>query len=99
MKGPYGTHTHTRNPASCPPVEAYQFTDDVSARNIVSWIEALRGRGSALYDAGNLYVPAEEFGTPGFILPNGWWIYREGWEDRFHVAPERTFNWRYEVKP
>lgn len=93
----FDTHTHTRNPDSCPPVEAYQFTDDASAERIVAWIVALRGRGAALYDAGDLYVPAEEFGPAGFIVPFGWYVYREGWGDRFHVAPERVFHWNYRV--
>lgn len=95
----YSIHTHTRTPASCPAVEAYQYTDAESAERIVRWITGLRGRGAALYEDGKLYLPAEEFGQmPGFALPLGWYAYREGYGDRIHVAPERTFNWQYEVK-
>jgi hypothetical protein len=94
----YDIHTHTRNPASCPPVEAYQFTDDESGERIARWIEALRGRGAALYDNGRLFVPAEQYAAPGFIVPLGWYVYREGFSDRIHVAPERSFDWNYEVK-
>lgn len=82
-------------------VDAITFTDPESGRRIVEWVEGARGRGAAwISDDGlTLMVPAEEFDGRVVWVPSGWVVYREFPSDRFHIAPQETFDYLYEARP
>lgn len=91
----YNHPSYKPHPGAEPGVEAIRFTGPEEGKKIVDWIEAIRGYGAALYEDGTLIVPAEEFGRYPVPVPAGWYVYRKGFSDRFHVAPENYFEFRY----
>lgn len=85
-------------PRRGPGVDAITFTGAESGRRIVNWVEGTLGRGAAVYEGG-LMVPAEEFNSRVVYVPPGWVVYKEFLSDRFHIAPQETFDYLYEARP
>jgi len=88
---------YDRRPESISAVEAIPFTDDESGEKIRRWIEAIQGRGAALYDNGVLFLLAEDFGTV-IPVPLGWVVYRKCFDSRFRVLPAGVFDVRFGVR-